>query len=202
MNKTSSQHKAKHERQVTKDIDSKTKHGKSEKKKKSILKKLQHEHRPSLKSVLKSLELKHSDAPTVDTASTSNRTEHVHPTKLSVYVQPNTDAAANKVETKVADEHVSVEDKHEEVSTKKSKFVDLYPWPFEKTFKGVIRHRDWNALVQRIQDAVDCDSAHENDHLHEEIAHLLDERDALQSKLNEMREYILKEHREFEAHFN
>ena len=66
----------------------------------------------------------------------------------------------------------------------------------KKTFKGLLGTVIGNGLVKDIQDAVDCESAHENDHLHEEIAHLrLDERDALQAKLNEMHWVYLKEHR-------
>lgn len=182
----------------------------SSKKKKKHLHKKSPELQTKLTSVLKSLELRHS--------ATTLHSEHVHSTKVSIRPQaatesPAVDVPLAKTPTVLEvmgtaadgtrlDHALFPEDAHEQVPSKKSKFVDLFPWPFEKTFKGVIRHRDWNGLVKDIQDAVDCESAHENDHLHEEIAHLLDERDALQAKLNEMREYILKEHREFEAHFN
>lgn len=214
MNKDNLHHKSNH----VKPDNTVTTNGKALESAKKKKKKLHHTRSPELQtkltSVLKSLKLKHAD-PTSHPACV----EHVHPTKVTL--RPVTTTATNVAPSKVmtVDEvkgiapdgtwldHAgfpkdSYAQEPEQVAPKKTKFLDLYPWPFEKTFKGVIRHREWNGLVKNIQEAVDCESAHENDHLHEEIAHLLDERDALQAKLTEMREYILKEHREFEAHFN
>lgn len=162
-----------------------------------------------LSDVLESLQLKKGKPHGVKSAHAD---KHVHPTKLGTSthtsmhansVQPATEKNAEELAAKTVAVTVVAAAAAAAVDTaKKATFLDLYPWPFKKTFKGVIRHREWNGLVKSIQDAVDCESTHENENLQEEIAKLLDERDALLAKLAEMREFVLKRNREFEAHFN
>jgi hypothetical protein len=81
-------------------------------------------------------------------------------------------------------------------------FTDLHPWPFEKKFKAVIKRREWNGIVADIQKHSCAEMATENESLHTTVAALLDERDALKAKLEEMREFVLKTQRDFDARFN
>lgn len=81
-------------------------------------------------------------------------------------------------------------------------FVDLHPWPFEKTRKGVILRKNWNSLVEEIQNTAHTDSYAECENLHQTIAELLDSNDALRERLAEMQEHVNKFTRGFDAAFN
>jgi hypothetical protein len=84
----------------------------------------------------------------------------------------------------------------------KTDFVDLHPWPFEKKFTGMVKRREWNKLVTAIRASGCMEAEKENESLHATVAELLNERDALKSRLDEMRAHVLKDNREFEARFN
>jgi hypothetical protein len=60
--------------------------------------------------------------------------------------------------------------------------VDLFPWPFKRTHKGVIKRERWNALVAKIQKASATELEAENETLHKQIQDLLNERDELKQK--------------------
>ena len=82
------------------------------------------------------------------------------------------------------------------------KTVDLHPWPFEKQRKGVILRKDWNALVEEIQQTSHNDSYAECESLHKTVSELLDSNDALRKRMAEMQEQVNKFMRGFDAAFN
>lgn len=89
---------------------------------------------------------------------------------------------------------------HQAVAEKpKTAHLDLFPWPFEKTRKGIIRRSEWNGLVADIQKAGAQELEAENDEAQKQIKKLLDERDQLLRKYQEMANFVDKFNREFTA---
>lgn len=109
---------------------------------------------------------------------------------------PKTEAVTEKASA------VAVSVKTEAQEKTKAVFTDLHPWPFEKKFKGVIRRREWNGLVANIQKDA-CSEMHaENESLHATVAELLNERDLLRARFDEMREFMRKQQHDFDTKFN
>lgn len=84
----------------------------------------------------------------------------------------------------------------------KPKVIDLFPWPFEKTRKGVILRDGWNDLVRKIQAAGAKELEVENADLHNKLAKLLNENEAMKTKYQKMAAFVAKFNRDFTAEFN
>jgi hypothetical protein len=84
----------------------------------------------------------------------------------------------------------------------KPKVIDLFPWPFEKTRKGVILRDDWNGLVRKIQATGAKELEVENADLHNKLAKLLNENEAMKTKYQKMAAFVAKFNRDFTAEFN